>query len=311
MVADAPPPDLIDGGVRIAVHAAGVNFADSLVIAGTYQEKPGYPFTPGMEVAGEVLECAPGVTGIQPGDRVLAMVPHGGYGEQAVAQADSVFAIPPAMDYVTAAGFAIAYGTAHLGLREKLALAAGETLLVHGAAGGVGLAAVEIGALLGATVIATGGDAGKLLVAQERGAAHVIDYSREDIRIRVKALTGGVGAGVVFDPVGGAAFDASLRSVGFGGRILVIGFASGAIPRIPANILLVKNITVVGFTFGAFGRRRADLLAAAFGELFAWYEAGQLHPRVSHTFPLAEAPRALETVLQRRSTGKVVLVTGD
>lgn len=306
-VEDAAAPDMIEGGVRIAVKAAGVNFADTLMVKGEYQVRPPFPFSPGLEVAGEVIECAPGVKGIQAGDRVMAMVHYGGYATEAVAPAGDVVKIPDTMDYTIAAGFPIVYGTSHIGLVEKLKLRAGETLLVHGAAGGVGLTAVEIGKLLGATVIATAGGRDKLAVAQKYGADHLIDYRTEDIRERVKQLTDGRGADAVYDPVGGSAFDASLRATAQMGRILVVGFASGTVPQIPANILLVKNISVIGYYWGAHRKLAPELVRRSFSTLLDWYEADKLRPHVSHTFDLSNAAEAMAMLKSRKSTGKVVL----
>jgi NADPH2:quinone reductase len=304
---DVPPPALSEGSVSIRVRAAGVNFADGLLIAGKYQEKPALPFIPGFEVAGEVIEVASGVTVCRTGDRVMAITDAGGYAEQATARASDVHVLPPAMDFVTAAGFPIAYGTAHHGLATKARLQAGETLLVHGAAGGVGLAAVEIGVATGATVIAAAGDEPKLAIAKAHGAAHGINYRTEDIRQRVKALTDGRGADVVFDPVGGSVFDASLRCTAIDGRILVIGFASGTVPQIPANILLVKNLTAIGYHWGAYRRHDPAGLRQSFGHLFAWFSAGRLHPMVWQTLPLAQASSAIGLLKSRAATGKVVL----
>jgi NADPH2:quinone reductase len=309
-IADIDPPRPGPGQVVIGVRAAGLNFADTLMIAGKYQERPAYPFSPGMEVSGDIVACGAGVTGLAPGDRVMAVLGHGGFAEQAVAPADRVLKLPDSMDYAAAAGFPIAYGTSHLGLVHRAALKAGETLLVHGAAGGVGLTAVEIGKVLGATVIATASSADKLAVAKSYGADHLIDYSREDVRERVLAFTGGRGADVVYDPVGGDAFDASLRCTAFEGRIVVIGFASGKIPQIPANHLLVKNITAIGFYWGAYAKERPAAVRASFAELLGWYAAGKLRPLVSHRFALDEAPAALKIMAARKSTGKIVLTVG-
>jgi NADPH:quinone reductase len=304
------PPIAGPGQVVIGVRAAGLNFADTLMIAGKYQERPAYPFSPGMEVSGDILSCGAGVAALKTGDRVMAVLGHGGFAEQAVAPADRVLKIPDDMDYVAAAGFGIAYGTSHLGLVHRAGLKAGETLLIHGASGGVGLTAVEIGKVLGATVIATAGSADKLAVAKSYGADHVIDYSREDVRERVLAFTDKRGADVVYDPVGGSAFEASLRCTAFEGRLVVIGFASGQIPQIPANLLLVKNITAIGFYWGAYAKERPAAMRQSFDELLQWYAAGKLRPLVSHRFTLDEAPAALKLMAARKSTGKIVLTVG-
>jgi NADPH2:quinone reductase len=308
---EVPRPEPSLGEVLISVAAAGVNFADSLIVAGKYQEKPAPPFTPGFEVAGRVAEVGSGVTHPRPGDRVTAMVGHGGFAEAALARADTTFVLPDEMDFDTAAGFPITYATAHAALVWRAGLAAGEVLLVHGAAGGVGLAAVEVGKALGAEVIATAGGPEKLAVAREHGADHTIDYKTEDIRERVKALTAGRGADVVFDPVGGEVFEASLRAVAWGARLLVIGFAAGRIPQVPANILLVKNIAVLGLNIGSYRRHAPERFAEQFERLFAWYREGLLKPHVSHRLPLEEAPAAIALLTGRRATGKVVLTLGD
>ena len=309
-VGELPSPDLPAGYVRIAVRAAGVNFADTLMVKGQYQVKPQLPFAPGLEAAGFVTEVSSDVDGISVGDRVMASVEHGAYAEEAVAKASNVYVIPEKMTFVEAAGFPIVYGTSHTGLVHKLKLQPGETLLVHGAAGGVGLTAVEIGKTLGARVIATAGGADKLEIAKKYGADDLIDYRTEDIRERVKALTDGRGADCVYDPVGGSAFDASLRAIVQGGRILVVGFASGTVPQIPANILLVKNITVIGYYWGAHRILDPDLVHNSFRELLQWFEAGKLKPHVSHIFPMEDVKLAHETLIGRKSTGKVVILTG-
>ncbi|EWY39151.1 NADPH:quinone oxidoreductase [Skermanella stibiiresistens SB22] len=305
----ADPGSLAPDQVRIAIKAAGINFADTLMIRGKYQVKPEFPFSPGLEVAGVVEEVGSAVAGLSPGDRVMALLDHGGYAERALARATDVFRLPDTMDFETAAGFPIAYGTSHIALWERAGLKAGEMLVVHGAAGGVGLTAVEIGKAMGATVIATAGSADKLAVAAGRGADHLIDYKTEDIRLRVKELTGGAGADVIYDPVGGDVFDTSLRCVAWGGRLLVIGFAEGRIPQIPANLLLVKNIAAIGVHWGAYRQHAPGTIAESFKALFALHEAGSIRPHVSHRLPLAEFRDAMALLIERRSTGKVVLVT--
>ncbi|HLJ89268.1 MAG TPA: NADPH:quinone oxidoreductase family protein [Candidatus Angelobacter sp.] len=310
VMADVSAPGLRDGAVRIAVHAAGVNFGDILLVAGQYQVKPPLPFSPGNEAAGLVLEVAPGVTSVKPGDRVFATLEGGGFAEEAIASADRVYRIPDSMDFATAAGFPIAYGTSHGAFAWRAHLQAGEWLLVHGAAGGVGLTAVEIGKAMGAKVIACAGSPEKLEIAKRHGADFLIDYSREDIRERVKEITGGKGADVVYDPVGGDAFDASLRCIAWEGRILIIGFAAGRVPQVPANIALVKNIDVIGFYWGSYFSHKPALVRQSFDQLFRWFEAGKLQPHVSERMDLKDAGLALGMLRDRKSTGKVVLTTG-
>ena len=304
---ETPEPEMVEGGVRINVKAAGLNFADTLMIKGEYQVKPRHPFSPGLEVSGVVIECAAGVTRVKEGDRVMAIVHYGGFAEQVVAHENDVFVIPDNMDFINAAAFPVVYGTSHIGLKYKLKLQAGETLLVNGAAGGVGLTAVEIGKKMGATVIASAGGSEKLKVASKMGADHLIDYKTENIRDRAKIFTDGRGVDAVYDPVGGSAFDASLRAAAQGGRVLVVGFASGTVPQIPANILLVKNLSVIGFYWGAHRILAPDLIATSFDELLGWYEAGDLKPHVSHTYDLADASAALKKLSSREATGKIVL----
>ncbi|HJT05661.1 MAG TPA: NADPH:quinone oxidoreductase family protein [Stellaceae bacterium] len=310
VVEEVPAPPMRDGGVRIAIHAAGVNFADTLLITGQYQDKPPLPFTPGMEVSGVVTEIGAGVSHLKPGDRVLASVGRGGYAEEIVAEAEIVHRIPDAMDFVIAAGFPVAYSTSHGAYAWRGRLKAGETVLVLGASGGVGLTAVEIAKAMGATVIAAAGGADKLAVAKAAGADHLVDYTREDLRERVKELTRGRGVDLVYDPVGGDAFDQSLRCIAWEGRIIVIGFAAGRIPQIPANLVLVKNIDVIGFFWGSYRRYKPLLMTESYQQLFRWFEAGKLKPHISHRLPLNEVATAFELLKTRKSTGKVVLTTG-
>lgn len=299
-----------EGAVRIAVHAAGINFADLLLISGQYQEKPAFPFTPGMEAAGTVKEVGAGVSNLKTGDRVMALTGTGAYADEVVIDAGRAIKISDQMDFVTAASFPVAYGTSHGAFDWRAHLKPGEWLLVLGAAGGVGLTAVEIGKAMGAKVIACAGGPEKLEIARQHGADHLIDYSREDIRERVKAITGGKGADVVYDPVGGDAFDASLRSIAWGGRLIVIGFASGRIPQAPANILLVKNIDVIGFYWGSYQARKPELLRDSYDKLLRWFEEGKLKPHIFAQMDLNEVAQAMALLQSRKSTGKVVLTTG-
>ncbi|HKF74455.1 MAG TPA: NADPH:quinone oxidoreductase family protein [Stellaceae bacterium] len=309
-VAELPAPAIEPGSVRVAVHAIGVNFADLLVVQGKYQEKPQLPFSPGFEIAGLITELGAGVDGLRVGERVLGTMEHGAYADEAVLPADRVLAIPASMDLATAAGFPVAYGTSHGALDWRARLRAGETLLVLGAAGGVGLTAVEIGKAMGATVIAVASGAAKLEVALRQGADHLIDYSRENLRARIKEITGGRGPDVIYDPVGGDAFDQCLRSIAWEGRIIVIGFAGGRISQIPANLVLVKNCDVIGFYWGSYRSHKPAQVRQSFKMLLSWYEAGRLKPHVSHTLDLAHAGRALALLAERKAMGKVVLTTG-
>lgn len=309
-LAELPEPAPGPGEVRLAVAAAGVNFADSLMLRGRYQERPPLPFTPGLEVAGRVDALGAGVAGLESGQRALAILDRGGFAERAIARAEDVIPLPDGMDDVTAAGFAIAYGTAIGALDWRARLRPGETLLVHGAAGGVGLTAVEVGRAMGATVIATARGADRLEVARSHGADHVLDSESPELAARLKEITGGRGVDVAFDPVGGAVFDASLRAIAWEGRIVLVGFASGTVPQIPANILLVKNAAALGFYWGSYRRRDPARLRASFSTLFRWHAEGRLRPHVSHALPLERAAEAIALLLDRRSTGKVVLTTG-
>jgi len=314
-VEDWPAPALVDGGVRLAVQATAVSFANLLVVEGRHQNTPALPFVPGTETAGVVLEVADGVDRVRPGDRVAAGVRHGGFAEQVVATADNVWPIPDEMDVASATHFPTIYGTAYGCLAWRADLKPGEVLLVHGAAGASGLAAVEIGKALGARVIATAGGAGKLAVAREHGADHIIDYRRDDFRAAVLDLTGGRGADVIFDPVGGEVFEQSMRCIAPDGRIIPMGFAGGKVPQIPANILLVKNVTAIGLYWGHYmgwGRqppRAVDLdrLHAGMAEMFSWYRQGKLRPVTHAELDLAEFAAGLDIVAGRQAIGKVVL----
>ena len=307
-LADLPSPALAPGQVRLRVHAVGVNFADTLMVAGKYQVKPEFPFAPGLECAGEISEIGKGVTGLKDGQRVMAISRFGGaYAEELITTPDYIVPIPDDMDFVTAASFPVAYGTAHFSLTYRGDLKAGETLLVTGAAGGVGLAAVEIGKQLGANVIAAAGSDEKLAVAKAHGADHLINYTHESIRDRVKDITGGTGLDVLFDPVGGDAFEQALRAVNWQARLLIIGFAAGRIQQVPANHILVKNVSVIGVVWGAQAARDPAVVTQGLRELLTWWQAGKLKPHVAKTFPLAEAPAAMNALLSRAYPGKIVL----
>ena len=305
---DLPAPEADQ--VLIEVAACGLNFADSLIIAGKYQERPLPPFVPGFEVAGRVKAVGAHVRRVRPGDRVMAVLDHGGFAEQALARESECFPIPPEMDFATAAGFAIAYGTSHGALEWRAQIKPGEWLLVLGASGGVGLTAVEIGKAMGATVIACAGGPEKLAIAKAHGADHLIDYRAETLRQRIKEICNGGGVDVVYDPVGGELFDQALKCTNWGGRLLIVGFAGGIVPQIPANYLLVKNLAAMGIYWGSYRRKQPRLVEASFRQLFTWHREGKLKPLISNRFDLAEAATALELLTSRRATGKVVLTTG-
>lgn len=303
-IREVPLPVPGPSEIRIRIAACGLNFADLLMSTGEYQETPAPPFTLGMEAAGIVDGIGPDVTGFAPGQRVATLAGSGGLADYGCFPAESCIPLPDAMPFDEAAAFQIAYGTSHLALSHRAGLVAGETLLVLGAAGGVGLTAVEIGKRLGARVIAAARGAAKLAVAGAAGADHLIDSDADDLRTAVKALGG---ADVVYDPVGGAQFTAAMRATNPEGRILIIGFASGQVPPIPANHLLVKNISVMGFYWGGYQKFRPDLLAGSLRELLGWYAAGGLRPHISHRLPLDQAGTALGLLRDRKSTGKVVV----
>jgi NADPH:quinone reductase len=310
--AEVPRRPLEPGQVRIRVRASGVNFADILMVGGMYQVKPAFPFTPGLESAGEVIEVADGVATFASGDRVLAVSRFGGgYAEEIVIDARAVVAVPAGMSFEVAAAFPVAYGTAHFALTHRGALRPGEWLVVTGAAGGVGLAAVEVGKQLGAKVIAVAGGADKCAIARQYGADAVIDHQAETVHERIREITGGSGADVVFDPVGGDMFDQCLRAVNWEARMLVIGFAAGRIQDVPANRILVKNISVTGVVWGAQAARDPVLVSNLLRELLGWYEEGRLKPLIAATFPLGQAATAMSALLTRRFPGKIILLSPD
>jgi NADPH2:quinone reductase len=306
-VEDVAPPTPGPGQLLIDVKATGVNYADSIMVAGRYQTQPAFPFSPGLETAGVIARCGDGVTRYKPGDRVMAIVAHGGFAEQVVADEAEAFAIPEAMPFDEAGAFPIAYISSHVAIRWQGRLEPGETLLVLGAAGGVGLTAVEIGKAMGARVIAGASTAEKLAVARERGADATIDYATEKLTERVMALTDGKGADVCFDPVGGDLFDAALSSLGWGGRILLVGFVGG-IPSIPANRLLVKHRAALGSSLRYFRWHAPDKLRRSVEELLQWYGKGMLKPYVTHRLPLERAAAAIRLLTDRKAYGKIVVM---
>jgi NADPH2:quinone reductase len=307
--AELPVPEPGACHVRIRVQAAGVNFADTLAVSGRYQEKPPLPFVPGMELAGVVDVVGAAVDDLRPGERVVAVVDHGAFAEYAIARRADVVRLPDAVDDITAAAFPITYGTALGGLRWRASLARGETLLVHGAGGGTGLAAVECGRMLGARVIATARGAEKLELARRHGAHAALDSDSPTLVEDIRALAPD-GVDVAFDTVGGAMFEASLRTIAWEGRILVIGFASGEVPRIPANHLLVKNAAAIGFWWGSYRKRDPDRVREGLAEVLDGIAAGGLRPEVSRTYGLDEVPQALADLAERRARGKLVIRIG-
>ncbi len=309
VVEEVPSPVAKPGEVVISVKAAGVNFPDTLIIQGKYQFKPDPPFSPGGEVSGVVKEVGEGVSRFKPGDKVIGSAVFGGYAEEIALDADRVIPMPDGVDYAIASGFVLAYGTSYHALVDRARLQAGETLLVLGAAGGVGLSAVEIGKALGARVIAAASSKDKLDVCREHGADEVIEYTTEDLKTRIKDLTGGNGVDVIYDPVGGAYAEPALRGIAWDGRYLVVGFAAGDIPKIPLNLALLKGCSIVGVFWGAFTMRDPKANRANLEQLFGWVTDGTIKPLVSATYPLERAAEALEDMLARRVTGKAVLLT--
>ena len=300
-------PEAKKNEVLLQVHAAGVNFPDTLIIEGKYQFKPPFPFSPGGEAAGVVTAVGEKVSHLNVGDRVMALTGWGSFAEEVAVPGYNVMPIPPSMDFASAAAFGMTYGTSMHALKQRANLQPGETLLVLGASGGVGLAAVEIGKAMGAKVIAAASSAEKLEVAKAAGADELINYSESNLKDEVKRLTGGQGADVIYDPVGGDLFDAAIRSIAWNGRLLVVGFASGRIPELPVNLTLLKGAAVVGVFWGSFAQRQPQDNAANFQQLFAWHAEGKLKPLVSQTFPLAQAAEAINTLGQRKAVGKVVV----
>ena len=305
-IADLTPEN---GEVRIAVEACGVNFPDTLIIENKYQFKAELPFSPGGEVTGIIDALGAGVTDFRVGDPVMAMSLSGGFAEQIVINSKALLRRPSNMDKITAAGFTMTYGTSMHALKQRANLKPGETLLVLGAGGGVGLAAVEIGAAMGATVIAAASSKNKLTAAKNAGAAHLINYEEDNLRDALKKIVGEDGVDVVYDPCGGDLFEAALRSTAWRGRVLVVGFASGLIPKVPANLALLKGCAIVGVFWGAFRLKETLLDNENFEQLFSWYEKGKIKPLISKCYTLEEAPEALRSIKNREVIGKTILST--
>lgn len=310
VVEDVPSPKPGKGEVVVSVKACGVNFPDTLIIQGKYQFKPEPPFSPGGEVAGVVKEVGEGVTSPKPGDRVIAFNTWGGFAEEIAVEASRTVPMPDGMDFVPASGFVLTYGTSYHALKDRAQLKAGETMLVLGASGGVGIAAIQLGKAMGARVIAAASTDQKLAVCKQSGADELINYGQDDLRARVKALTAGRGVDVVFDPVGGPYSEPALRDMAWNGRFLVVGFAAGDIPKVPLNLALLKGCSIVGVFWGAFTRNEPDNNRRNNEALMRLYLEGKVKPHIHATYPLERAAEALNEVMYKRVSGKVVLVTG-
>ncbi|HVY06815.1 MAG TPA: NADPH:quinone oxidoreductase family protein [Burkholderiales bacterium] len=306
---DVPSLKPAAGQVVVSVKACGVNFPDTLIIQGKYQFKPELPFSPGGEIAGIVKELGEGVTRVKVGDRVIATNTWGGFAEEMVVDADRTIPMPAAMDFVPASAFILTYGTSYHALKDRADIKAGETMLVLGAAGGVGIAAIQLGKAMGARVIAAASSEEKLKICRDNGADETINYGAEDLRARVKALTNGKGLDVVYDPVGGPYSEPALRDMAWNGRFLVVGFAAGDIPKIALNLALLKGSSIVGVFWGAFTRNEPEHNRENNWELMAMYAAGKIKPHIHAVYPLARAAEALNEVLNKRVSGKIVLTT--
>jgi NADPH:quinone reductase len=305
---EVQPQAMGKSAVRIAVKAVGVNFPDTLIIQGKYQFRPDPPFTPGGEFAGEIIEVGADIKHLRAGDHVCGVITWGAYAEQLVAPAGAAIPIPKGMDFESAAAFPMIYGTSYHALKQRADLKAGETLLVLGAAGGVGLAAVQLGKVMGARVIAAAGSDDKLAICKQHGADDLVNYSTGSLKEQVKKLTGGKGADVIYDPVGGDFFDQCMSCINWNGRLLVVGFASGSIPSLAINRALLKGCAVVGVFWGQFVMKEPQLNMANFVQLFQWYTEGRLTPPISRRYPLAQAAVAMDDLLTRKATGKLILL---
>ena len=310
VVEDVPSLKPGPGEVVVSMRAASVNFPDVLIIQNKYQFKAPLPFSPGSEMSGVVKEIGEGVKNVKPGDRVMAVTTYGSFAEEVKTESSRLLPIPEGMDFKSAAAFLLTYGTSDHALRDRAQLKSGETLLILGAAGGVGVSAIEIGKILGAKVIACASSAEKLAVCREHGADETINYSTEDMRERIKLITAGKGVDVVYDAVGGAYTEPALRSTAWRGRLLVVGFAAGEIPKIPLNLTLLKGCSIVGVFWGDWLRREPQAYADSLRQLGQWYREGKIKPHVSATFPLERAADALKLMADRKVKGKVVVTAG-
>jgi len=307
LLEDTESPRPKEKEVLVSVKACGVNFPDTLIIQGLYQFKPELPFTPGSDIAGVVKEVGAGVTHVKPGDEVFGFVMHGGYAEEVIVTSNACFPKPPNMKFPIAASFMMAYGTSYHALKDRGRIKEGETLLVLGASGGVGLAAVELGKLMGAKVIAAASSDDKLQLCKTYGADHVINYSKEDIKSKIKELTNGKGVDLVYDPVGGDYSEPAIRGMAWEGRYLVVGFAAGDIPRIPLNLALLKGCAIVGVFWGNFAMKTPNKNLQNTIQLMQWYGEGKLKPHIHKIYPLSETSDALEAIMHRKVRGKVVI----
>ena len=310
VVEELPDPQPGPGQVALKIMAAGVNFPDVLIIQGKYQSRPELPFTPGSELSGVVSAVGEGVVSFKEGDNVIAFTNHGAFAQKIVVPAHSLMHMPPGMDFDTAAAITLTYGTSHHAVVDRAALKAGETMLVLGAAGGVGLAAIEIGKALGARVIAAASTDEKLAVCRAHGADATINYNTEDLREAIKAATDGKGPDVIYDPVGGMYAEPAFRSIGWRGRYLVVGFANGEIPKLPLNLMLLKGASLMGVFWGEFAKREPKANMGAMRELMGWLAEGKIKPLISARYALADTGKALNDMAARKVTGKVVIQPG-
>ncbi|MBU2953923.1 NADPH:quinone oxidoreductase family protein [Marinobacter sp. F3R08] len=311
VIDDVPSPEVKGRGVKVRVKAAGLNFPDTLIIEGKYQLKPTMPFSPGGEMAGEVIEVGDKVTRFKTGDRVAGLTGYGAFAEEVIVPEQNLLPVPDGMSDEKAAAFTMVYGTSYYALKQRANLQPGETLLVLGASGGVGLATVELGKAMGAHVIAAASSAEKLAVAKEAGADELINYSEEPLKDAIKKLTHSKGVDVIYDPVGGDFTEQALRAMAWNGRHLIIGFAAGDIPKVPANLTLLKGCSVVGVFWGSFTQREPEASAQNMLELMKLYGEGKIDPKISEVFEFGDYAKALGSLTERRATGKVVLKVGS